>query len=304
MNNSNPKLAILFWFYKEPKICRNHLQLLRENNPTIPIYGLYGGELNDVNDFKFILDEYLDDFYVFDQDKSSSWKWHLGDQLISSWYSQRGKNLSWDTIVIVQWDMLIFGSVNQLFSMLRKDDVLLSGLRIISEIEERWGWTSNSIAPELRSQYLNFLDHVKEKYSYAHEPMCCLFIVVCLPRIFMENYSKIEQPELGFLEYKVPIYAQIFELTFCTNHPFQPWWPGDPETTENRRTLNAKRIDIGIMSILRNLTDKNGVRIFHPYRKFYPLKSIQWLMIISIFLQEFFERFSELIRLVKHNKKY
>jgi len=34
------KLAILFWFYKEPEICQNRLELLRQNNPTISIYGL------------------------------------------------------------------------------------------------------------------------------------------------------------------------------------------------------------------------------------------------------------------------
>jgi len=39
------KLAVLFWFYKEPEICHNRLEILRQHNPTVPIYGLYGGDL-------------------------------------------------------------------------------------------------------------------------------------------------------------------------------------------------------------------------------------------------------------------
>jgi hypothetical protein len=36
-------LAILFWFYKEPEICRNRLKLLKVKNPNTQIFGLYGG---------------------------------------------------------------------------------------------------------------------------------------------------------------------------------------------------------------------------------------------------------------------
>lgn len=46
------KLAILFWFYKEPQICKNHLELIRRYNATTPIYGLYGGEPEDADKYK------------------------------------------------------------------------------------------------------------------------------------------------------------------------------------------------------------------------------------------------------------
>ena len=304
MNKVSPRLAILFWFYKEPEICKNHLELLRRYNPTVPIYGLYGGDLEDVDTYKDVLDKYLDDFYFFTQDKSSSWKWHLGDLLITDWYCQRGKYLSWDTIIIVQWDMLVFGSLHELFPMLQKEQILLSGLRPIKEVEERWSWTSTVITPGLRRQYLKFLDFVKEKYSYNQEPLCCLFIVVCLPRTFLEKYSAIEQPELGFLEYKVPIYAQIFGTPFCVDHPFQPWWNCDSMTSKNKETLNAKRLDISLIAIFKNLIDKNGVRVFHPYRKAFPLKREQWLWILSIFFQELVEQFHETIRRIRYKKQY
>lgn len=298
------ELAILFWFYKQPDVCKNHLDLLRRYNPSVPIYGLYGGDLNEIDKFKSLLDRYLDDLYVFTQDKDSLWKWHLGDLLIADWYSERGQYLSWDTVIIVQWDMLVFGSVQDLFSMLQQDQILLSGLRKIKEIEEKWSWTSEVIIPKLRDLYLNFLAWVKEKYHYDQDPLCCLFIVVCFPRSFLAKYSEIEQPELGFLEYRVPIYAQIFGTLFCVDHPFQPWWPGDSTTSKNRETLNAKRHDVGLISIVRNLMDSNGVRVFHPYRKVFPLKAAQWWWIFAIFVQELLERLVEAIKRIRYQQKY
>ena len=39
------QLAILFWCYKDVRICRDRLQHLRRDNPHSPIYLLFGGEL-------------------------------------------------------------------------------------------------------------------------------------------------------------------------------------------------------------------------------------------------------------------
>ncbi len=297
------KLAILFWFYKEPGICENHLAMLRKYNPDTPIYGLYGGEPKEADTYSEILSSYLDDFYIFNQNKDSDWKWHLGDLLITDWYRERGKNLSWDTIIIVQWDMLVFGSVDNLFAMLKKDQILLSGLRPIQEIEDNWSWTSSSITPELREKYLNFLEYVKERYDYNQEALCCLFIVVCFPRGFLEKYSTVEQPELGFLEYSVPIYAQIFKTPFCIEHPFNAWWPGDP-TTRSAKTLNAKRHDVTIVTILRHLLNQEGVRVFHPYRKIFPLRKEQWFWVLPVVLKERLEWLVRKARQVRYSEKY
>lgn len=138
------KLAILFWFYKEPEICLNRLELLRKNNSDIPIYGLYGGSLKTVNQYRSLLEPYLDDFYVFTANEDPLWKWLQGDLMIVDWYRKRGKDLVWDTIVIVQWDMLVLDSVEHLFSTLEKDQILLSGLRPIKEVENNWQWVADT----------------------------------------------------------------------------------------------------------------------------------------------------------------
>jgi hypothetical protein len=293
------KIAILFWFYKEIDICKNRLALLRQNNPNIPIYGVYGGDLSTVNDYKIQLDKLLDDFYAFPEDKDSQWKWLQGDLILTQWYRDRGKDLSWDTVVIVQWDMLVFGNIEHLFSMLKLDHILLSGLRPIKEVENDWLWVTPKI-PKHREQYFNFLEYVKKNYNYQQEPMGCIFIVVCLPRIFLEAYSKIDQPELGFIEYRIPMYAQIFDIPFCENHPFQAWWvDNDPIFQSNnifQRTINLVKIrlnpnplnptrnDISLIPIFRHLNTQSGSRVFHPYQYLFPLKKQQW---ISAILDEF-----------------
>jgi len=270
------KLALLFWFYKDLDVCENRLQLLRKFNPDTPIYGLFGGTLDDAAAFEKRLGTYLNDFYIFTEDRPKEWKWYHGDQMVTHWFRERGRQLAWDTIFIAQWDMLVFGDVRQRFASLNKDEILLSGLRPIREVESWWWY----LRPESqdRENYLAFLKHVKENYQYNCEPQCCQFIVACLPRRFLESYSEISQAELGFLEYKIPIYAQIFGIPFCTNHPYQPWWADDP-TTRNTpvlgRALNADVENVSLRSIAANLLRPRGARIFHPVFQAYPLHLLQ-----------------------------
>lgn len=285
------KLAILFWFYKEPDICQNRLEIIRQYNPTTPIYGVYGGDLATVDRYKSQLGRYLDDFYTFTEDKDSMWKWLQGDLMLTHWYRERGKFLAWDTVAIVQWDMLVFGAIEQLFSILKPDTILLSGLRSIAEVENDWLWVTPNI-PAHQQQYVEFLEYVGKTYDYQQDPLGCIFIVACLPRIFLEPYSQIEQPELGFLEYRIPIYAQIFGIPFCENHPFQAWWvDADPlfhannlfqrtSNLVNRRLnpnpLNPTRTDISLIPIWRHLNTQTGARIFHPYQQIFPMKKQHW----------------------------
>jgi hypothetical protein len=289
------QLAILFWFYKKPDICKDRLQLLRQHNPTTPIYGVYGGDLAEADQYASQLNQYLDDFYVFPENKDSHWKWLQGDLILAHWYRERGKDLPWDTVVIVQWDMLVFGAIEQLFSMLQPGQILLSGLRPIKEIENDWMWVMPK-SQDHRHTYLEFLEHITKTYDYCQEPMACIFIAVGLPRIFLERYAHIEQPELGFIEYRIPMYAQIFGIPFCEDHPFLADWgridPRNPIFNAKnpvKRLLNAfhRRVnpvplnpwrDISLIPIYRQLRKKAGFRIFHPYQRLFPIRKRQWLM--------------------------
>ena len=58
------KSAVLFWFYKDPAVCTNRLQLIKKYNPKLPIFGLYGGAKKDAGKYKKLLSQYLDDFFI------------------------------------------------------------------------------------------------------------------------------------------------------------------------------------------------------------------------------------------------
>ncbi len=253
-------LAVLFWFYKEPEVCENRLQLIKKYNSNLKIYGLFGGELSDTEIYKEKLGRYLDDFYVFDSNKNVDWKWINGDLMILDWYNEKGRNLNWDSIVVVQWDMLIFDSLLDQFSGINKNQIYLSGLRNLDkEIENEWDWTKPG--EKERQNYLNFLKYVKKNYGYADDPpLCSLFILQVFPKIFFEKYLTVKNKEIGMLEYKIPIYAKIFRIPFYKKD-LGTRWNDDP------KPLNAIPEEISSDYIKEELIKKDGWRIFHPYYK-------------------------------------
>jgi hypothetical protein len=166
--------------------------------------------------------------------------------------------------------MLIFAAVDQLFSHVVKDQILLSGLRPISEVEEWWYWVRGAEQDE----YRRFVAHVRERYNFAAPPLCFLFVVACLPRIFLKQYTAIDRRDLGFLEYRMPIYAQIFRTTFCAAGSFRPWWAADPATSnipQRERVLNPGMELVETKTILSELRRPDGARLFHPFREVFPV---------------------------------
>lgn len=258
-------LAILFWFYKEVDICENRLQLLKKYNPNMKIFGLYGGTQKESEKYEHILGEYLDDFYIFDGTADVNWKWINGDLMILDWYDKRGKMLTWDSVVVVQWDMLVFDSLKSQFANLNKGEIYLSGLRSLdSSIEKRWHWT-NTYSGE-RKNYLAFLEYVKKEYGYEDRPpMCCLFVLQVFPKVFFEKYLTVKDKEIGMLEYKVPMYAKIFGIPFFKKDMGIYW--SMSQSVSNNAPLNAKAVEVSHGFIEKELHKKDGWRIFHPYFK-------------------------------------
>ncbi len=263
------ELAILFWFYKEPDICENRLRLLRKYNPDITVYGLFGGVQEEADTYRKRLGKYLDDFYV-SLETDPNRKWIHGDLMILEWFGSRGRNLKWDSIAIVQWDMLVFTSLREYFSDMRGGEIFLSGLRMLDdEIESRWNWTKSDGIE--RGNYLSFRDHISRRYGYAGDLLACLFIFEIFPRIFFERYLEVSDREVGMLEYKVPTYAKIFNIPFYKRN-LGVWWFA-PEAESGHIPLNARGVEIPEAYIREELEKPGGYRIFHPYFELWPIES-------------------------------
>ena len=267
------QLASLFWFYKDLDVCAERLSSLRRQNPDTPIYGLFGGRPEDAPAASAALSRWLDDLYIYPKERDALWKWQHGDQLIAAWHRDRGHALPWDTVFVTQWDMLLLEPLDRLFASLKPGEALFSGLRPAHEVEAWWGWLNGADETKRRDRDA-FLSYMDKRYGFRGELLCCLFIVACLPRRFLDLYVEAGPPEAGFLEYKMPTMARQFGIPFCTDHPYRPWWRQEPATRDvpiRARLLNAVGDTLPREAVLEELARPGGLRIIHPYRGSFPL---------------------------------
>jgi SAM-dependent methyltransferase len=264
---SAPTVAILFWFYSEPEVCAERIALLRGQNPGAPLYGLYGGPAVGAATVVAHLGPLLDDLYVYPGDRSSEWKWRHGDRLIADWHAKRGRQLPWDVVAVVQWDLLLAAPVREVFGELRAGEAVFSGLRPLAEVDPWWGWAGVR-DPAKRPERDAFESWLRDAGLKA-ELWCCLFIAVALPRPFLDRYAA-EAPEAGFLEYKTPTLAAAWGFKVRAAAALTPWWAADPatrEADEATRALNAMGQAVSPALVATELARAGGRRAFHPVRE-------------------------------------
>jgi len=262
------QLAVLFWYYKNPALCRNRLRVLRRHNPHIPVFGLFGGDPSDAAAFASASGAMLDDTLVYDGARHPPWKWRNGDLMIADWYRDRGRELEWDTLLVVQWDMLVCAPLDELFRELGDGELLVSNIRRVDELDPTWYWIG-----ERREEFETFVSHVRSQ-GYQGPPLACQFVVAALPRPFLEAYGGVQQRELGFLEYRLPTYARMFGIPFSAIKGFDCFWPHDPATRdrpEAERVLRAGPSEIPLRRIRAHLGRADGSRMFHPFERTFPV---------------------------------
>lgn len=261
-----PRIAALFWFYHAFDACRDRLELLRRLNPGTPVFALYGGPRETAEAARAVLGDLCDDFHAYDGPEDSHWKWIHGDRLLADWHARRGRELAWDSVLVVQWDLLLAAPLSEVLAGLRVGEAVFPGDRPLDEVAGWWGWAGGGGAWQAR-EMAGFRALLRERFGYDGPLWCCLFLAAVLPRAFLDRYVAEGAPEPGFLEYKLPTLARLWGTPVRALRQFTPWWRADPLTRDApaaERVLNATRDAVDPALIAAELAKPDGRRVFHP----------------------------------------
>ena len=157
----------------------------------------------------------------------------------------------------------------KLLPPLAPGDMLLSGLRPVRDVEAWWLWTQG----EARRGVRRLLGARGGSLRHGRGAHVLSVHRLVAPRDFLARYGGIDEPELGFLEYKVPAYAQAFGIPLVPDTCFRPWWPEEPATSQAGRTaslVHAWPTPVRLPVMLYESLRPGGRRAFHPYHGIYP----------------------------------
>lgn len=252
------KRVVLFRFHKEFEVCRSRIEILRKFNPAILIYPIYGGSKENLDQAKsFCCETDLEPFYEVESN-DLNWKWKNGDLQIQQWFKAVGRNLTFDFLHLIEWDLLLLGSLENLYGRF-SDGVILTGLRPSREVRDRWSWL---VKEPYRSEWSRLMMIIKEKYEYDQEPYACLFPGCGFSRKFLEKLQTIEIPELDNDEVRIPLWAQILGESLHDTGFYPEWF-----CEKVYRYFNCRGREIEETVIRQELSRPKGQRVFHPFHK-------------------------------------
>jgi hypothetical protein len=251
---------VLFRFHQNQVVCRNRLDLLRQYNPGIPIYGLYGGDEAIFPKVARSIGPEFSHLYCL-SGKSPVWKWLNGDLAMREWHGAVGKEIEFDMLHLVEWDLLLLDSLDRIYSSVPRGGVGVTALIPLRLIADDWGWTQT---PQWVAQWEKLLAYSRARYGYAAEPQASLGPGLCLPKPFLDLYAACDVPPLCHDEVRLPLFAQSLDFKLYDTTFYRAWFNEQEETY-----FNCINKEIRPEVIHNELKEPMGRRAFHPYRQVY-----------------------------------
>jgi hypothetical protein len=229
--------------------------LLRDLNPGVPIYGLFGGSTATLKlAAKRILA--LDGLYA--SRASPQWNWQHSDLVLAAWYREAGYRIPFDILHVVEWDLVLLEPLESLYSSVPDRAVGLPALTPTAELEQEWTWLRRA---ENRRQWEALLSHVRAEWGYDDVPFGCVGPGACFPRAFLEAYAGVDPPVLCNDELRLPLYAQILGFPLADTGLRGPW-RGEREDP----FFHFRAHEVALGDIKAELAKPDGWRAFHPVR--------------------------------------
>lgn len=252
------KRIIVYRYYHKFTQNRDLLKFIKYLNPSVQIFGLYGGPVENYKEASENLKEYFVHNY-FIREADHLWKWKNGDMTYQMWYNDYGYKVDFDMMHAIEWDLLYFEPLDVLFAHVPPDALALTGLIRLWKIKRSWYWTNDEKKKKEWAQLMSFF---REKYHYRSHPYAMIGPGTSLPRIFLEKIKNIQIPELELDELRIPLFAQEFGLKMINTHFYKKWF-----SRNEYKTFNCDNLLITMDTVRSELSKRNGRRVFHPFRE-------------------------------------
>ena len=236
---------------------RDRVRLLRALNPDIAIHAILGGAEGEHAEAARHLDDIVDSSWSC-RLGDARWQWQHTDLVLREWHRRHGRTQPFDVLHVMQWDLLLFASLEHLYRHVPPAALALTGLIPLGEIRDRWYWTS---AEPHASEALALFECARERWQFEGPARACLGPGMALPRSFLDRYADEEIPELGHDELRVPLFGAIFGHDLVDTGFYPRWFDPDSECL-----FNANGLELSVADVRRALSNRDGRRAFHPCR--------------------------------------
>jgi hypothetical protein len=254
------RLAVLIQFHSDPLLVHNRARLVRALDPTVEVYGAYGGSerLYDAlgGPLRALLRPWVDDVFCV-RSRSAFWKRFHTDLAVCDWYRGVGRTFDFDALAVLQWDLLMLAPPSELYSNMPENAVGVTALAPLDAVRDRWPWLRYDV---WRSQLELLQAHLEREHGFRGDPSASLGPGALLPRAFLEAYAGLDVPELCHDEVRLPLYARALGFEVVDNGFHGRWF--DPA---EERVFNADKQPISRAVVHAELARSDGRRVFHPY---------------------------------------
>jgi hypothetical protein len=200
----------------------------------------------------------LDSIHILPRAKGL-WNWRHGDLVVADWYRRRGATLEFDTLHLVEWDLLLIAPLTSLYSSVPEGAVGLTALTPTTDLEKEWTWLRRE---ENHREWEALLAYAHDEWGYDGTTYGCVGPGAVFPRAFLEAYAAVDPPSLCNDELRLPLFAQILGFPLADTRLRGPW-RGERE----HELFHFRAPEIDLETIHRELAKPDGARAFHPVRR-------------------------------------
>jgi hypothetical protein len=210
---------------------------------------------------------------------------------IDSWYKSIGRELDFDVVHLIEWDLLMEDSLDNLYQHIEPACIGVTAPTPIDALSRaKGGWREWWLAGEEKRAELHLLlESIHVNHGLTPVVHACFLPGASFPKAFLESISRWNVPSYCNDEILLGLYAQVAETGLRDTGFLRNWtkfsrWSlyfpnalvSDPFAglRTNRihrwfvdfRYFNCNGYDVSIVDIQKQLRQTQGRRVFHPVR--------------------------------------